>query len=189
MFLKEFNTMITFILILCAISQETMVQTATKKAQDILPATIFWRNTGMIILDSDLILTCSTHGRDTEHRPVHVYLCKNGDAVEMIKSTKELIIFTLKSVNTQQNGNYSCVFSETYHELQKVRGKGDNSISIQVIDRILPADILPKGSRTVKQGEIVEFKCTILDPRIQTKYVKTLVHSYLCKNGNALQMQ
>ncbi|XP_029577517.1 uncharacterized protein LOC115167328 isoform X1 [Salmo trutta] len=177
--------MIIFILILCALSREAMVQTTAKK---IFPAKIYWTTTGTIMEGSDLMVKCSTHGRK-EDKVAYVYLCINGVAVEQKKSIQEDTFFTMKSVTGQQTGNYSCVFSKTPYPLSEVRGKGDNSLSIQVMDRILPADISLAGSRTVRKGDGVEFKCTISDPSFQTQNTSDLVHAYLCKYGSVVQMQ
>ncbi|XP_042176912.1 uncharacterized protein LOC112235739 isoform X2 [Oncorhynchus tshawytscha] len=177
--------MIMFILILCALSRETMVQTTAKK---IFPAKIYWTSTGTIVEGSDLVVKCSTHGRK-EDKVAYVYLCINGVAVEQKRTIQEDTSFTMKSVTGQQSGNYSCVFSKTQYPLSEMQGKGDNSLSIQVMDRILPADISLAGSRTVRKGDGVEFKCTISDPSFQTKNTSDLVHAYLCKYGSVVQIQ
>ncbi|KAJ7985982.1 hypothetical protein DPEC_G00346100 [Dallia pectoralis] len=69
--------MIMFIVFLCAFTKEAMART-----HDIYPAKIFG-TTRTIIESSDLVLTCSTHGRKDQQIMVHVYLCKNGAAVKM----------------------------------------------------------------------------------------------------------
>ncbi|XP_019908734.2 uncharacterized protein LOC109616565 isoform X2 [Esox lucius] len=173
--------MIIFILILSAVSRKAILQTT---ALDIFPAKIF-RTAGTIMEGSDLELKCSTHGRKDEQKIVHVYLCKNGVAVEKIMNRKDDTIFTLRNIDRQQSGNYSCVFSNILYTLSEVREKGDNSIYIQVIDRILPAVISITGSNSAKQGDVVEFKCTISDPI----HTSELVHSYLCMNGTHVQVQ
>nr|XP_029494921.1 uncharacterized protein LOC115112192 isoform X1 [Oncorhynchus nerka] len=137
---------------------------------------------------SDLVVKCSTHGRK-EDKVAYVYLCINGVAVDQKRTIQEDTLFTMKSVTGQQSGNYSCVFSKTQYPLSEVQGKGDNSLSIQVMDRILPADISLAGSRTVRKGDGVEFKCTISDPSFQTKNTSDLVHAYLCKYGSVVQIQ
>nr|XP_046201031.1 uncharacterized protein LOC124033132 isoform X3 [Oncorhynchus gorbuscha] len=177
--------MIMFILILCALSREAMVQTTAKK---IFPAKIYWTSTGTIMEGSDLVVKCSTHGRK-EDKVAYVYLCINGVAVDQKRTIQEDTLFTMKSVTGQQSGNYSCVFSKALYPFSEVQGKGDNSLSIQVMDRILPADISLAGSRTVRKGDGVEFKCTISDPSFQTKNTSDLVHAYLCKYGSVVQMQ
>ncbi|XP_014030879.2 uncharacterized protein isoform X2 [Salmo salar] len=184
-FQQALNTMIMFILILCALSREAMVQTTAKK---IVPAKIYWTTTGTIMEGSDLVVKCSTHGRK-EDKVAYVYLCINGVAVEQKKTMQEDTFFTMKSVTGQQTGNYSCVFSKTPYPLSEVQGKGDNYLFIQVMDRILPADISLAGSRTVRKGDGVEFKCTISDPSFQTQNTSDLVHAYLCKYGSVVQMQ
>ncbi|XP_029623152.1 uncharacterized protein LOC115203020 isoform X2 [Salmo trutta] len=177
--------MIIFILILCALSREAMVQNTAKK---IFPAKIYWTTTGTIMEGSDLVVKCSTHG-GKEGKVAYVYLCINGVAVDQKKTIQEDTFFAKKSVTGQQTGNYSCVFSKTLYPYSEVQGKGDNYIFIQVMDRILPADISLAGSRTVRKGEGVEFKCTISDPSFQTKKTSDLVHSYLCKYGSVVQIQ
>ncbi|XP_055777156.1 uncharacterized protein LOC129854297 isoform X2 [Salvelinus fontinalis] len=184
-FQQDLNTMIMFILILCALSREAMVQNTAKK---IFPAKIYWTTTGTIMEGSDLVVKCSTHGRK-EDKVAYVYLCINGVAVEQKKTIQEDTYFTMKSVTGQQTGNYSCVFSKTQFPVSEVQGKGDNSLSIQVMDRILPADISLAGSRTVRKGDGVEFKCTLSDPSFQTKNTSDLVHAYLCKYGSVVQIQ
>ncbi|KAL1007193.1 hypothetical protein UPYG_G00083290 [Umbra pygmaea] len=177
--------MIIIIIILCAFSRVAMAQTS---GQDISPANIFRTTSGTIFKGSDLELKCSLHGRNDEQNMVHIYLCRNDVAVKRGLNKKDHL-FTLKSVTTHESGNYSCVFSSILYELSKIRGKTENYISIQVIDRILPADISPTGLRKVKWGESVEFKCTISDLRFQTEDMSIIVHSYLCKNGTVVQMQ
>ncbi|CAB1339521.1 unnamed protein product [Coregonus sp. 'balchen'] len=157
----------------------------TGLVKDIFPAKIYGTETS-IIEDSDLVVKCSTFGRKDETEGVHVYLCLDGVAVYVDICETYDILFTMKSVTSQQSGNYSCVFSETQYLLSEVQGKGDNSLSIQVIDRILLADISLSGSSTVREGEDVEFQCTII--RAPQK-IEMTSHSYLCKNGTAVQMQ
>ena len=76
--------------------------------KDIFPAKIYGTET-RIMEDSDLVLKCSTFGHKDETEVVNVYLCLDGVAVYVDKCEKYDTLFTMKSVTSQQSGNYSCV--------------------------------------------------------------------------------
>ncbi|CAB1339520.1 unnamed protein product, partial [Coregonus sp. 'balchen'] len=134
--------------------------------------------------DSDLVVKCSTFGHKDETEVVHVYLCLDGVAVYVDKCETYDTLFTMKS-ELGNTGNYSCVFSETQYLLSEVQGKGDNSLSIQTGFSLQTYHFHFRSS-TVREGEDVEFQCTII--RAPQK-IEMTSHSYLCKNGTAVQMQ
>lgn len=78
-----------------------------------------------------LQVTCSTFGYTA--KSVYLYLCHNGKAIEMKKqSNKEDIAFIINSIEKDNIGNYSCVFSEKHMTTTQVMGYGENYVFINV---------------------------------------------------------
>ena len=89
-----------------------------------------------VIEEDDIRVTCSTYGKK-QHlnlQLVHIYLCKDGKGVSKQIQKKDVFDteMTMRSVSTQESGEYSCVFSETEYPHTEVSGTGDNSIFIEV---------------------------------------------------------
>lgn len=85
-----------------------------------------------------LEVTCSTYGiTKAEAKAVHVYLSKDGKAVD-VKSgpTRQDITFKIERMGMDNSGNYSCMFSEEQLEITEVTGYGQNIIFINVTGKM-----------------------------------------------------
>ncbi|KAJ8417673.1 hypothetical protein AAFF_G00225160 [Aldrovandia affinis] len=87
----------------------------------------------------DLKFRCSIFSLVTDQKSktaahLHFYLCKDGAGTQMKlqESGQNDTIFTMKNVKSEDSGNYSCVYSWGRYSLQTVRGRGENSVLVQV---------------------------------------------------------
>lgn len=105
--------------------------------QNLQKAKIFTENTE-VPEGSRLEVTCSTFGlTKSEAKAVHVYLCKDGKAIDMKNlPNRQDITFKIERIEMNNSGNYSCLFSEKLLEITKVMGYGQNTIFINVTGKM-----------------------------------------------------
>ncbi|XP_057204267.1 uncharacterized protein LOC130562943 isoform X2 [Triplophysa rosa] len=131
-----------------------------------------------------LQVTCSTFGYTT--KSVYLYLCHNGKAIEIKKSNQADVAFIINSIEKDNSGNYSCVFSEERLLTTQVTGYGENHVFIQVTESLIPAEIrLLKAD--VSEGSDAEFNCSTSNP-LNTTQPRKMILAFLLKNGRTIQV-
>ncbi|KAI4894828.1 hypothetical protein NFI96_025162 [Prochilodus magdalenae] len=82
----------------------------------------------------DIELTCSTS--ESEKPLLHVYICKDGlGKISGIVYNQTQTHFSIKDVNLEDSGVYSCVYSAEQYDISEVNDtERENSILIQVYD-------------------------------------------------------
>ncbi|XP_041930710.1 uncharacterized protein LOC121694576 [Alosa sapidissima] len=100
----------------------------------------------------------------------------------MIESEKMDTKFTVGNITKDHTANYSCMFSRMKHHPCVVRGQGENSISIQVTDRVYPAAIAAKS--IVRSGAGVDLSCSSTDAPDTS-----VLLAYLCRNHTIIDVQ
>ncbi|XP_062380973.1 uncharacterized protein LOC134069122 [Sardina pilchardus] len=80
----------------------------------------------------NVTLKCAVCGGNSSAN-YHMYLCKNGVAVQMQKLTGDNdAIFALTTITSRESGNYSCVYANKKIPYSEVNSTGKYSIIIQV---------------------------------------------------------
>ena len=77
---------------------------------------------------------CSTTGSRKPLSKVYVYLCKNGIGMRVreLEKGEDDTIFTIKDVEREDSGIYSCVYTIEKLKLSQVNATGVNLVIIQV---------------------------------------------------------
>ncbi|XP_062380703.1 uncharacterized protein LOC134068909 isoform X1 [Sardina pilchardus] len=169
------------VLVAATVTEEHPTMPQSTGGDTVHPARIFGAATGKLRVGEDFEARCSTFEL-TKGEHVFVYLCKNGVGVEMIETRKVDSIFTIKNVQKEHTGDYSCVFSRTQHPTD-VRGKGVNSISLQVTDKVFPARIGTNEPR-VTSGADVYFTCSSTDAPDSV-----ILMAFLCRNNTIIDVE
>lgn len=127
-----------------------------------------------------LQVTCSTFGYTAKN--VYLYVCHNGKAIKMEKqSNQEDITFIINSIEKDNSGNYSCVFSEDRLKKTQVMGYGENYIFIRVTESLICGEIRSLKSE-VSEGNDAEFICTT------SNQPSKMILAFLIKSGRIIQV-
>ncbi|KAI4883579.1 hypothetical protein NFI96_009972 [Prochilodus magdalenae] len=128
----------------------------------------------------DIELTCST-SESEKPALLHVYICKDGlGKISGTVYNQTQTRFSIKDVNVEDSGVYSCVYSAGQYDISEVTDtERENSILIQVYGiRLVKSAVIRSGRTMVKKGEGIELTCSISESE-----KPALLHVYICKNG------
>ncbi|XP_048087826.1 uncharacterized protein LOC125286652 isoform X1 [Alosa alosa] len=177
-----------FILVAVTVTEEhpTVSQGTVADGDTVHPARIYGPLTSELRVGEDFEVKCSTFGlKKDEH--IFVYLCKNGVGIKMMETKKVDSEITIRNVQKDHTGNYSCVFSRTRHPTE-VKGKGENVISLQVTDKVFPAWIdvnqFTSQSHSVTSGTDVLFGC-----RSENAPASVILMAFLCRNETIIDVE
>ncbi|KAA0714552.1 hypothetical protein E1301_Tti017599 [Triplophysa tibetana] len=132
-----------------------------------------------------IVVTCSTFGYT--QKSVFLYLCHNGKAIKMEKQLNQAdFTFIINSIEKNNSGNYSCVFSEEHLKTTQVTGYGENYVFINVAESLIPAEISLLKS-DVSEGSDAEFNCSTSNP-LNLIQPRMMIFAFLLKNGSIIQV-
>ncbi|KAG7332988.1 hypothetical protein KOW79_003123 [Hemibagrus wyckioides] len=107
---------------------------------------------------------------------IYMYLFKHGETVvlQAINATTEYdTVFTLTNITVEHSGCYTCLYSEEDLRVSRTNATGHNSVSLEVLSKILPGKI-----EITEKGETLKLTCTFTKiPNCAQVYV------YLTFNG------
>ncbi|XP_053478583.1 uncharacterized protein LOC128606465 [Ictalurus furcatus] len=138
------------------------------------PAHIYSGGVSKVNEDESVMFKCKAD--NITGSTIHMYLFKNGERVKMEASIDDTI-FYMTNVTAEDSGLYTCLYSEKKLGVSKTTATGHNSVSLQVLGKILPAKI-KRTEMTIKTEETLTLTCTFT--KIQSC---TQVYVYLCFNG------
>ncbi|XP_046720988.1 uncharacterized protein LOC124396068 isoform X5 [Silurus meridionalis] len=148
------------------------------------PAHIYNGGVSKVIESENVTFKC--HFADSTVSTVYIYLFKNGEKVMMDSfqdAKRDDTKFNITSVTVEHSGSYTCLYSEQSLNVSKTNATGNNSISLQVLGKFLPAKLKITNPLETME-ETLALTCSLTHNQNCTE-----VYIYLCLNGIRLRKQ
>ncbi|XP_058244197.1 uncharacterized protein LOC131352246 [Hemibagrus wyckioides] len=161
-----------FIFLLAASLQDGIAESLSR----LHPAYIYNVGVTKVHEGGNITFMCAADNITKSTGIIDMYLFKNGERVkrEAFEATTEYnTTFILTGITVEHSGWYTCLYSEENLRVSRTNAIGHNSVSLEVLGKILPGKI-----EITEKGETLKLTCTF------TKIPNcTEVYVYLTFNG------